>query len=139
MKSRELMGGCNCRKSKICISLCKNRLRRLTDILIGHCLLRKHSKNVDVVGDTSCTFCGQREKDPCHLLQECDAVSVEWEKRGQQRMEQLTNLEISHILNCLVDLGLWIRYDLILWSKALGQQIRGRWGGGKLILLGPIA
>lgn len=42
--------------------------------LTEHCLLRKHSKKLNLVENESCRFCRQEEKFALHLLGRCDDV-----------------------------------------------------------------
>lgn len=42
------------------------------DFLTGNCLLRKHSRDLNLVEDASWGFCRQSEETPQHLLRRCD-------------------------------------------------------------------
>lgn len=93
----------------MCIGFSATRIKRITGFLIGHCLLRNHFINLSLVEDTACRFYKLREETPLRLLRECDALIAKRDRNPGQyqiRMEVIPNLEVTKILNFLVDLVL---------------------------------
>ena len=64
--------------------LSKNELRKMTDILTGHCPVNYHLKNMKKVLENTCRFCQEATETAEHILCFCEAVH-------QQRLMHLNS------------------------------------------------
>lgn len=72
---------------RACLDLRKHSLQRLTGFLTGRFLLRKHSRNLNLVEYASYRFSRQGEETTANLFRRCDPVMIERSKNlGQYQI-----------------------------------------------------
>ncbi|MCP3668559.1 MAG: hypothetical protein GY696_39775 [Gammaproteobacteria bacterium] len=88
-------------KPKMLLSLQRSVLKRLVEVLTGHCCLNRHLFIRKLVGDPICPMCGEEEEDAWHFLTECDAYAqIRIRLWGHPWMdpEQFSQLKLEDLL-----------------------------------------
>mgnify|MGYP007025695113 CR=1 FL=1 len=86
-------------------------IRRITQMLTGHCTLQKHLVNMKFEQDTTCQQCLEDEETAEHFLSSCPAfATIRQQTLGNMflRRNELKSLKVSNILKFCKETG---RFD----------------------------
>ena len=103
------MGGYNLKRTSELMLLNREKVRIVTGFLTGHCKLGKHLRQLGIIEEGICRFCGDGAESPLHLLQDCVAIIPQrWKhlRALYPTAAQLRTLKLDQILSFLKELKL---------------------------------